>query len=121
MKVKTLINVIPYEDNTRYTCITDEQVRKACGKRSSQTCGGKRLAHSPYWYKCERDADGRKKRTGYVGKELPAETADAWLAKRLLADPAFRARVPQAQTSQRISPAASKSTPAPRAPTAPVP
>jgi hypothetical protein len=97
MKTKTLINVIPYEDDTHYKRITYEQVKKACGKRSCQTCGGERLAHGPYWYRAEWDADGRKKRTIYVGKELPAEAEDALLAKRFLSDPSFRALVHQTQ------------------------
>jgi len=100
MKVKTLINVIPYEDDTRYKRITYEQVKKACGKRSCRTYGGERLMHGPYWYKCEWDADGRKKRTVYVGKELPAEAEEALLAKRFLSDPSFRALVHQAQDLQ---------------------
>ena len=87
MKTKTLINVIPYEDDTRYKRVTYEQVKKACGKRSCRTCGGERLAHGPYWYRAEWDADGRKKRTVYVGKELPPEAEDALLAKRFLSDP----------------------------------
>lgn len=97
MKIKTLINVIPYEDDTRYKRVTYEQVKKACGKRSCRTCGGERLAHGPYWYRCEWDADGRKKRTVYVGKELPAEAEEALLAKRFLSDPSFRTLVHQTQ------------------------
>jgi signal-transduction protein with cAMP-binding, CBS, and nucleotidyltransferase domain len=97
MKVKMLINVIPYEDDTRYKRVTYEQVKKACGKRSCRTCDGERLAHGPYWYKCEWDADGHKKRTVYVGKELPPEAEEALLAKRFLSAPSFRALVHQAQ------------------------
>lgn len=97
MTVKTLINVIPYDEDTRYKRITYEHVKKACGKRSCRTCGGERLAHGPYWYKCEWDADGRKKRTVYVGKELPPEAEEALLAKRFLSDPAFRTLVYQTQ------------------------
>lgn len=97
MTVKTLINVIPYDEDTRYKRITYEHVKKACGKRSCRTCGGERLAHGPYWYKCEWDADGRKKRTVYVGKELPPEAEEALLAKRFLSDPSFRALVHQTQ------------------------
>ena len=100
MKTKMLINVIPYEDYTHYKRVTFEQVKKACGKRSCRTCGGERLAHGPYWYKCEWDADGRKKRTVYVGKELPAEAEEALLAKRFLTDPSFRALVHQTQDLQ---------------------
>ena len=100
MKLKTLINVIPYEDDTHYKRITYEQVKKACGKRSCRTCGGERLTHGPYWYKCEWDANGRKKRTVYVGKELPPEAAEALLAKRFLTDPAFRTLVYQTQDLQ---------------------
>ena len=100
MKTKTLINVIPYEDNTRYKRVTFEQVKKACGKRSCHTCGGERLAHGPYWYKCEWDADGYKKRTVYVGKELPPEAEEALLAKRFLSDPSCRALVHQTQDLQ---------------------
>ena len=100
MKTKMLINVIPYEDDTRYKRVTYEQVKKACGKRSCRTCGGERLAHGPYWYRAEWDADGRKKRTVYVGKELPPEAEDALLAKRFLSDPSFRALAHQTQDLQ---------------------
>lgn len=44
MTIKLLINVIPYEDDTRYKRVTYEQVKKACGKRSCGKCGGERLA-----------------------------------------------------------------------------
>jgi hypothetical protein len=97
MKTKTLINVIPYEDDTHYKRVTYEQVKKACGKRSCGKCGGNRLAHGPYWYRAEWDAEGRKKRTIYVGKELPAEAEEALLAKRFLSDPTFRTLVHQTQ------------------------
>jgi len=100
MRSKTLINVIPYEDDTHYNRMTCEQVKKACGKRSCRTCGGERLAHGPYWYRAEWDADGRKKRTVYVGKELHPEAAEALRAKRFLTDPAFRALVSQTQDLQ---------------------
>lgn len=97
MKIKFLINVIPYEDDTRYKRVTYEQVKKACGKRSCGKCGGERLAHGPYWYRAEWDADDRKKRTVYIGKELPVEAEDALLAKRFLSDPSFRVLVHQTQ------------------------
>ncbi len=100
MKTKTLINVIPYEDDTHYKRVTYEQVKKACGKRSCGKCGGNRLAHGPYWYRAEWDAEDRKKRTIYVGKELPADAEDALLAKRFLSDPSFRALVHQPQDLQ---------------------
>jgi hypothetical protein len=100
MTIKFLINVIPYEDDTRYKRVTYEQVKKACGKRSCGKCGGDRLAHGPYWYRAEWDAEDRKKRTIYVGKELPVEAEDALLAKRFLSDPSFRLLVHQTQDVQ---------------------
>jgi hypothetical protein len=95
MKTKTLINVIPYEDDTHYKRVTFEQVKKSCGKRSCGVCGGVRLAHGPYWYRAEWDPHGAKKRTVYVGKELPPEAEEALLVKRMLTDPQFRTLVHQ--------------------------
>lgn len=97
MKTKTLINVIPYEDDTHYKRVTYEQVKKSCGKRGCRKCGGARLEHGPYWYRAEWDADGRKKRTIYIGKELPSDAEDALLAKRFLSDPSFRSLVHQTE------------------------
>ena len=101
MKTKTLINVIPYEDDTHYKRVTYEQVKKSCGKKSCRKCGGERLEHGPYWYRAEWDADGRKKRTIYIGKELPSDAEDALLAKRFLSDLSCIRR----KTCVRISPA----------------
>jgi hypothetical protein len=90
MKVRTLINVVPFEENIRYKRVTYEQVKKSCGKSGCRTCGGTRLAHGPYWQLVEWDEAGRKKRTRYIGKELSPETEEALVIKRFLTDPDFR-------------------------------
>lgn len=63
MKVRTLINVVPFEEDIRYKRITYEQVKKSCGKSGCTTCHGTRLAHGPYWQLVEWDEKGKKKRT----------------------------------------------------------
>lgn len=90
MKLRTLMNVVPFEEGIQYKRITYEQVKKSCGKRGCTTCGGTRLAHGPYWQIVEWDEAGKKKRTRYVGKELPAEAQEALTIKRFLTDPNFR-------------------------------
>ena len=90
MKVRTLINVVPFEEGIRYKRITYEQVKKSCGKSGCGTCGGTRLEHGPYWQLVEWDEAGKKKRTRYVGKELPPEADEAFTIKRFLSDPNFR-------------------------------
>jgi len=90
MKVRTLINVVPFEDEVRYKRITYEQVKKSCGKSGCTTCRGTKLAHGPYWQLVEWDETGKKKRTRYIGKELPPEAEEALTIKRFLTDPDFR-------------------------------
>ena len=90
MRVRTLINVVPFEEDVRYKRITYEQVKKSCGKSGCNTCGGVQLAHGPYWQLVKWDEAGRKKRTRYIGKELPAEAEEALTIKRFLGDPNFR-------------------------------
>ena len=90
MKARTLINVVPFEEGIRYKRITYEQVKKSCGKSGCTTCGGTRLAHGPYWQLAEWDEAGKKKRTRYIGKELPPEAEEALTIKRFLTDPDFR-------------------------------
>ena len=48
MRVRTLINVVPFEEDVRYKRITYEQVKKSCSKSGCSTCGGVQLAHGPY-------------------------------------------------------------------------
>lgn len=90
MKVRTLINVVPFEEGARYKRVTYEQVKKSCGKSGCGTCGGIRLAHGPYWQLVEWDEAGKKKRTRYVGKALPPEAQEALTIKRFLSDANFR-------------------------------
>ncbi len=90
MKTKTLINVLPFEEGVHYKRVTYEQVKKSCGKAGCTTCGGTRLAHGPYWQLVEWDERGKKKRSRYIGKELPAEAEEALTIKRFLSDPDFR-------------------------------
>lgn len=90
MRVKTLINVVPFEEGVHYKRITYEEVKKSCGKSGCNTCGGTNLAHGPYWYRAEWDERGKKKRTKYIGKELPPEAEEALTIKRFLTDSSFR-------------------------------
>jgi len=97
METRTLINVVPYEEGTRYKRVTYEQVKKSCGKRGCSTCHGIELAHGPYWQLVEWDEAGRKKRTRYIGKALPPEAEEALLFKRFLTDPNFRQLVHESE------------------------
>ena len=86
MPYKTLINVIPYHEATRYKRITYVQCKKACGRKNCRTCEGVQPRHGPYWYLITWDPSRHKQRTVYIGKQLPAEAAAALRAKQCPAD-----------------------------------
>jgi Domain of unknown function (DUF4094) len=89
MGLPTRINVVPLAEGIRYRRVTYVQVKKACGKKMCSVCHGSMRAHGPYWQLVEWDKTRRKKRTTYIGKQLPPEAEAALRRQRRSADPEF--------------------------------
>lgn len=70
------------QPGTRDRHVTYQQVFKSCGKTNCGTCGGRALAHGPYWQMVEWDAGGRSQRCSYVGLRLPDDLAEGAVRRR---------------------------------------
>lgn len=79
--METVINVIPLGRGRRKH-VTYVQHMKACGKPTCKTCGGRELAHGPYWHSVEYDTDAKKRVCRWVGARLPPEAEAVLIAER---------------------------------------
>lgn len=80
MRRDTVINVIPLGRGRRKH-VTYLQHMKSCGKTSCKTCGGRELAHGPYWHRVEYDPDAKKRICRWVGTQLPPEAEAVLIAE----------------------------------------
>lgn len=80
-EMEKIITVIPLGRGRRKH-VTYMQHMKACGKPTCKTCGGRALAHGPYWHSVEYDTAAKKRVCRWVGVQLPAEAEAVLIAER---------------------------------------